>query len=147
MDINTISELAKIIQNNRLSKIEIIEGDTKILIEAADFLSSNAEVRNLPELLHHRKSESLEAAPAENGLAPQKAPLVGTVYLSPKAGAEPFVKKGQEIKEGDTICVVESMKLFNEIVADQDGIIAEVCVQNGQIVEFGQTLFMIEPIA
>ena len=75
----------------------------------------------------------------------QKSPLVGTVYLAPQAGAEPFVKAGDRVRKGDVLCIVESMKMFNNIEAEYDGIIEEICVDNGQIVEFGQTLARILP--
>ncbi|MBQ5589695.1 MAG: acetyl-CoA carboxylase, biotin carboxyl carrier protein, partial [Anaerotignum sp.] len=75
----------------------------------------------------------------------QKSPLVGTVYLAPRVGAEPFVKVGDQVKKGDVLCIVESMKMFNNIEAELDGTIEAVCVDNGQVVEFGKPLVCILP--
>ncbi len=75
-----------------------------------------------------------------------KAPLVGTFYRAPAPGAEPFVEIGSEVKPGDTLCIVEAMKNMNEIESDVHGIIKEICVENAQLVEFGQVLFKIKPL-
>ena len=85
------------------------------------------------------------AAPAapEEDLYEQKTPLVGTVYMAPQAGAAPYVSVGDHVAAGDTVCIVESMKMFNEIAAECSGTIEEICVNNGQIVEYGQVLFRI----
>lgn len=73
-----------------------------------------------------------------------KAPMVGTFYISPSPDAQPFVKVGQTVKTGDTLCIIEAMKMFNEIEADRSGSIKEILVNNGEPVEFGQPLFIIE---
>ncbi len=75
-----------------------------------------------------------------------KAPLVGTFYRAPAPGAEPFVEVGSEVKPGDTLCIVEAMKNMNEIESDIHGIVKEICVENAQLVEFGQVLFRIKPL-
>ena len=106
MDTNKINDLAKILRQNQLTKLDLTEGDTRIVL---------------------------------------KSPLVGTVYLAPQAGAEPFVQVGDKVKKGDVLCIVESMKMFNNIEAELEGTIAAVCVDNGQIVEFGQPLVRILP--
>ena len=84
-------------------------------------------------------------APAalEEDLYEQKTPLVGTVYVAPQAGAAPYVSVGDHVAAGDTVCIVESMKMFNEIAAECSGTIEEICINNGQIVEYGQVLFRI----
>ena len=71
------------------------------------------------------------------------SPFVGVFYEAPSADAKPFVQVGDEVKKGDVLCIVEAMKLMNEILAEQDGVIREVCVENNQVVEYGQTLFVI----
>ena len=76
-----------------------------------------------------------------NRLKEVKSPLVGIFYAAPSPGAEPFAGVGSRVKKGDVLCVVEAMKLMNEITADADGEVIDVCVQNGQVVEFGQILF------
>ena len=76
-----------------------------------------------------------------NNLAEVTSPLVGVFYASPSPDAEPFVKVGSMVKKGDVLCIVEAMKLMNEIVAEQDGTVVDICAHNGDVVEFGQTLF------
>jgi acetyl-CoA carboxylase biotin carboxyl carrier protein len=86
------------------------------------------------------------AAPAATPVAQGhvvKAPMVGTFYRSPSPGGKPFVDVGQSVKEGDPLCIIEAMKLLNEIEADKSGVIKEVLVENGEPVEFGQPLFVI----
>ena len=91
-----------------------------------------------------------EAAPAPAPAAPQQtgtpltSPMVGTFYRAPSPGADPFVKVGDTVKKGQVVCIIEAMKLLNEVEADMDGTVKEVCVENGQPVEFGQSLFIIE---
>ena len=83
----------------------------------------------------------------EEGLTPIKSPMLGTFYRAPKPGAPPFVQVGQVVSEDDTVCIIEVMKLFNTIKAGVRGRIAKVCVENAQMVEFQQTLFLVEEIA
>ncbi|MGB3820296.1 acetyl-CoA carboxylase biotin carboxyl carrier protein, partial [Achromobacter pulmonis] len=83
-----------------------------------------------------------EAAPAVQGHV-VKAPMVGTFYRSPNPGAAPFIDVGQSVKEGDPLCIIEAMKLLNEIEADKSGVIKEILVENGEPVEYGQPLFVI----
>ena len=91
-----------------------------------------------------------EVAPAPAPTAPQQtgtpltSPMVGTFYRAPSPGADPFVKVGDTVKKGQVVCIIEAMKLLNEVEADMDGTVKEVCVENGQPVEFGQSLFIIE---
>ena len=85
------------------------------------------------------------AAPKAEAQAPDfisvKSPMVGVFYTSPAENAEPFVKVGDKVTKGQTLCIVEAMKLMNELTADQDGVITEICVENGQVVDFGCELF------
>lgn len=83
----------------------------------------------------------------EEGLTPIRSPMLGTFYRAPKPGAPPFVQVGQEVSEDDTVCIIEVMKLFNTIKAGVRGRIAKVCVENAQMVEFQQTLFLVEEVA
>lgn len=87
------------------------------------------------------------AAPASAPSAPQgktiDAPMVGVFYQAPSPDAEPYVKVGQSVKKGDTVCIIEAMKLMNEIQAEEDGVISEILVKNGEIVEFGKPMFVI----
>lgn len=142
MDTNKINDLAKILRQNQLTKLDLTEGDTRIVLEAG----GRQAVVEMPVVSVENIAEvpSVEKAEAPAGVE-QKSPLVGTVYLAPQAGAEPFVQVGDKVKKGDVLCIVESMKMFNNIEAELEGTIAAVCVDNGQIVEFGQPLVRILP--
>jgi len=147
MDTNKINDLAKILRQNQLTKLDLTEGDTRIVLEAggrqAVVEMPVVSVENIAEV-PVTEVPSVEKAEAPAGVE-QKSPLVGTVYLAPQAGAEPFVQVGDKVKKGDVLCIVESMKMFNNIEAELEGTIAAVCVDNGQIVEFGQPLVRILP--
>lgn len=148
MDTNKINELAKILRQNQLTKLDLTEGDNRIVLEAARPVAVEAPVYVPVETV---AEVPVAAAPVPeqkeevSNAVEQKSPLVGTVYLAPQAGAEPFVKVGDKVKKGDVLCIVESMKMFNNIEAEQEGTIEAVCVDNGQIVEFGQPLVRILP--
>lgn len=144
MDINKINELAKILRQNQLTKLDLTEGDSRIVLEAGGKAVTTVEI---PAVSVDNAGE-IAAEPAaivEKTGMEQKSPLVGTVYLAPQTGAEPFVKVGDRVKKGDVLCIVESMKMFNHIEAEWDGTIEAICVDNGQIVEFGQALVRILP--
>lgn len=148
MDINKINELAKILRQNQLTKLDLTEGDSRLVLEAEGRAVTTVEipvvsVDHTAEILAE-PAGIVEKTEEKTGME-QKSPLVGTVYLAPQAGAEPFVKAGDRVKKGDVLCIVESMKMFNNIEAEYDGTIEEICVDNGQIVEFGQTLVKILP--
>ena len=148
MDTNKINELAKILRQNQLTKLDLTEGDSRLVLEAEGRAVTTVEipvvsVDHTAEILAE-PAEIVEKTEEKTGME-QKSPLVGTVYLAPQAGAEPFVKAGDRVKKGDVLCIVESMKMFNNIEAEYDGTIEEICVDNGQIVEFGQTLVKILP--
>jgi acetyl-CoA carboxylase biotin carboxyl carrier protein len=83
--------------------------------------------------------------PAEAGLVDVSSPIVGTYYRQPSPGSDPFVEVGSRVKKGQVLCIIEAMKLMNEIEAEIDGEVVEICVQNGQPVEFGEVLFRIRP--
>jgi len=87
-----------------------------------------------------------QAAPLEGeGLVPIRSTMLGVFYRSPKPGAPPFVEVGSHVKKGETICLIEVMKLFNAVAADVEGRIAQICAEDGQLVEYNQTLFIVEP--
>lgn len=151
MDTNKINELAKILRQNQLTKLDLTEGETRIVLEAANGRAAAAESIVLPVAPVAEASAPVAAVPAAEEAAPaaagveQKSPLVGTVYLAPQAGAAPFIQVGDHVEKGDVLCIVESMKMFNNIEAELAGTIEAVCVDNGQIVEFGQPLVRILP--
>ena len=146
MDVNKINELAKILCQNQLTKLDLTEGDCRIVLETG---GSSAATVEIPVVSVEKTAEVpvvsasvVEKTEPAAGVE-QKSPLVGTVYLAPQVGAEPFVKVGDQVKKGDVLCIVESMKMFNNIEAELDGTIEAVCVDNGQVIEFGQPLVRI----
>lgn len=148
METTKIAELAKILKDNGLTKLDLTEGDNRLVLEAVSAPVAPAVVvpAAVPvEAVPVAAAEAPAAAPAapEEDLYEQKTPLVGTVYMAPQAGAAPYVAVGDHVAAGDTVCIVESMKMFNEIAAECSGTIEEICVNNGQIVEYGQVLFRI----
>ena len=153
MDVNKIVELANIMKINGLTLLDWTEGENRLVLEAVPAKAAAPVPAPAAEPLAapapaEQPVVAAEAAPAaedaaEPDLYEQKTPLVGTVYLAPQTGAAPFVSVGDHIGAGETICIVESMKMFNQIAADCSGVVEEICVSNGQIVEYGQTLFRI----
>ena len=154
METTKIAELAKILKDNGLTKLDLTEGDNRLVLEAvsapvapAVVMPAAVPVEAVPVAAAEAPAaapEALEAPAApEEDLYEQKTPLVGTVYVAPQAGAAPYVSVGDHVAAGDTVCIVESMKMFNEIAAECSGTIEEICINNGQIVEYGQVLFRI----
>ena len=148
MNIKQIRELAQILSQNDLSALEITEGETRIRMERS--AAPAAAVRPVQTAAVQSPAERPAApVPAEerdagvdfNRLTEVKSPLVGVFYAAASPEAEPFVKIGSTVKKGEVMCIVEAMKLMNEIVAEQDGTVVDICAHNGDIVEFGQTLF------
>lgn len=153
MDMRKIKKLIELIQSTGVAEIEIREGEESVRITreitkatsvmmAAPAPIAAAPVATAPEAKPAPATKS-DAAPASDKHA-LKAPMVGTVYLSSTPGAKPFVEIGQTVKVGDVICLIEAMKMFNQIEADRAGTITARLVDNGTPVEFNQPLFTIE---
>ena len=155
MDLRKLKTLIDLVSESNISELEITEADGKVRIVKAD---PNAAVIAVPQqLVHHQPAPAVAAAPvaaAPAAAAPAeapaisghvvKSPMVGTFYRSASPGAKAFVEVGDQIKEGEPICIIEAMKIMNEIEADKAGTVTKVLCQNGQAVEFGQPLFIIE---
>ena len=144
MDLRKLKKLIDLVQESGIAELEITEGEEKVKIVKGGVASvSAAPVMALPAA-----APAAAAAPAEVSDAGQeghvvKAPMVGTFYRSPSPDAKVFVEVGQAVKEGDTICIIEAMKLMNEIEADASGTVKAILVENGQPVEYGQPLFIL----
>lgn len=140
MDTNEIKSLAEIMKANDIANLEIEDGKIKIHMErgtaAGTILPANAPVV-LPQ-------PAGAAAAEEDSCIYIKAPMVGVFYTSAAPGEPPFVKEGSVVKKTDTVCIIEAMKLMNDIAAECDGEIAEILVKNGDIVEYGQKLFKVK---
>lgn len=151
MDIRKIKKLIELLQKTGVAEIEIREGEESVRITRET--KKPTEILMAPPMMAapitaESKTEKQEAAQTnQNNLADKhtvKSPMVGTVYLSPTPGAKPFVEIGQTVKVGDIICLIEAMKMFNQIEADKAGAIVSRLVDNGTPVEFHQPLFVIE---
>lgn len=143
MKVEEIQSLAQIMREAGLTLLEVTEGDKKIRLEKRIPTAKAADVctgyTSVPDAL--QAAGSPEAKPVISNLREIKSPLVGVFYSGPSPDAEPYVKVGGRVKKGDILCVIEAMKLMNELNADMDGEIAEICAESGQVVEYGQTLF------
>ena len=150
MNLRQIRELVRLLESSSLTVLEIEEADLRVRLEKGQTTGFAQPVPSaLPQAVPAALPVETAPAPAPvadgtvdfNRLKEVKSPLVGIFYAAPSPGAEPFAGVGSRVKKGDVLCVVEAMKLMNEITADTDGEVIDVCVQNGQVVEFGQILF------
>ena len=148
MDVKKIESLAKLMKETGLTGLELVEDGQQLRLErqvevVAAPVAAPAPAAPVPAT----GAEALgvtheEPAPVKEGTL-VLAPTVGVFYSAPSPDARPFVEVGDQVKKGDTLCIIEAMKLMNEIPAEVDGTIAEVCVGNGQVVEYNQPLFRI----
>ena len=148
-DIEYIEKLAKVLADNSLTEISLEDGEQAITLRNEVVGVTAAPVVAAAPVAQPQAAQPAQAsAPAEQKEVkkgkPLTSPMVGTFYSAPSPDADPFVKVGQTIKEGDVVCIVEAMKLMNEIESEFSGKIVEICVQDGQPVEFGQVLMYIE---
>jgi acetyl-CoA carboxylase biotin carboxyl carrier protein len=150
MDLRKLKTLIDLVQNSGISELEISEGEEKIRIAkhfvaapATTTINMPAAAAAAPAAVAPAPTPVAEAVPAQVEGHVMKAPMVGTFYRSSSPDASPFVEIGQTVKEGDTLCVIEAMKLMNEIEADISGVIKAIQVENGQAVEYGQPMFVI----
>ena len=140
MKIEELRELAQIMKENGLGILELQEDGTNLRMEAA---SAAAPAAPAPAA-SAAPVATQDGTPVDfNNLKEVKSPMVGVFYQAPSPEADPYVHVGSKVKKGDVLCVIEAMKLLNEITADTDGEIVDVCVENGQLVEYGQVLFKI----
>ena len=151
MDLRKLKKLIDLVQESGIAELEITEGEEKVkIVKGGSVLAmAPAQVMAAPvaEARPPATSAAAAAAPAEADAGQEghvvKAPMVGTFYRSPSPDAKAFVEVGQAVKEGDTICIIEAMKLMNEIEADASGTVKAILVENGQPVEYGQPLFIL----
>ena len=148
IDAAAIRELAELLTETDLTEIEIEQGGMRLRVvrQAAAIAYAQTPATQPAPAPSSSQSVSAEApAPKREGPAPGAvtSPMVGTVYLSPQPGSPPFVKVSDKVKEGDTLLIVEAMKTMNPIVAPRAGTITEICINDSQPVEFGQTLLIL----
>jgi acetyl-CoA carboxylase biotin carboxyl carrier protein len=156
MDIRKIKKLIELLEESGIAEIEIKEGEEAVRISRAGSASAQAlpqaQVAATPAAAAIAPATAAAAAAAVESGAPKPkpnehvitAPMVGTFYASPSPGAKAFVEIGDEIKVGQVLCIIEAMKMMNQIEADRAGRIASIMARNGDPVEFGQPLFVVE---
>jgi len=142
IDKNIIKELSDYLNEFNLTEIEITEKDTKIKVSKNN-VSVSSNPTNLTPSLNFQNENILNKASIKTGKE-ITSPIIGTAYHSPEPGAKKFVEVGKKIKKGDTIMIVEAMKTMNHVPSTSDGVVKEICVEDGQPVEFGQTIIILE---
>ena len=146
MDLRKLKKLIDLVEESGISELEITEGEERVRISRHG--SGQNVIYASPQMQHVSAAPMAPvatvpvAAPEAEGHA-VKSPMVGTFYRTPSPGAKPFVEVGQNVSAGETLCIIEAMKLLNEIEADQSGVIKAILVENGQPVEYGEPLFII----
>ncbi|ENX1821504.1 acetyl-CoA carboxylase biotin carboxyl carrier protein [Neisseria gonorrhoeae] len=146
MDLRKLKKLIDLVEESGIAEIEVTEGEEKVRITRT-IAAAAAPVYAAPAVTPAAApvaASAPAAAPAARDLSDaQKSPMVGTFYRAPGPNAAAFVEVGQQVKAGDTLCIIEAMKLMNEIEAEKSGTVKEILVENGTPVEFGEPLFII----
>lgn len=157
MDIRKIKKLIELLEESGIAEIEIHEGEESVRISRNS--TQAAPVAAMPQVFAAPAAAAAPAPAAAPAEAPAGAeesasdipdghaitsPMVGTFYRAPSPGAKPFVEVGQSVQEGDTLCIIEAMKILNQIESDKNGVVAAILVENGQPIEYGQPLFVIQ---
>ncbi len=149
MDLRKLKKLIDLVEESGITELEITEGEEKVRISkgmaGAPMMMAAPHMMQAPAQAAAPAvpAPAADAAPAEPEGHVVRSPMVGTFYRSPSPGAKSFVEVGQSVSSGDTLCIIEAMKLLNEIEADQGGVIKAILVENGQPVEYGEPLFII----
>jgi acetyl-CoA carboxylase biotin carboxyl carrier protein len=152
MDLRKLKTLIDLVAESDIAELEVTEGESKVRIVKSSAIPQNQMVMvpqqgvqqfAAPAMQAPAAAPAAPAAPAEPTGHVVKSPMVGTFYRSSAPGAPAFIEVGSTVKEGDTLCIIEAMKLLNEIDADVSGTVTKILVENGQPVEFGQPLFVI----
>ena len=153
MDLRKLKTLIDLVSESNVSELEITEAEGKVrIVKSAPVaqvpVAMPAPVATVVAPVPVAAAAPAAAPAAAEPAAPKghviKSPMVGTFYRSSSPGAKPFVELGQAVKEGDAVCIVEAMKILNEIEADKSGVVTQILVENGQAVEYGQPLFVVE---
>ena len=150
MDLRKLKTLIDLVSDSNVSELEITEAEGKVRIVKSMGVAAPVMVQQAPVAAPVAAAPAAVAAPvaAEAPAAPAghavKSPMVGTFYRSSSPGAAPFVQIGSVVKEGDTLCIIEAMKILNEIESDKSGTVTQILCENGQATEYGQPLFIVE---
>lgn len=149
MDLRKLKKLIDLVEESGIAEIEVTEGEEKVRITRSlavpqPVYAAAPAVAAAPAPAAPVAAAGAPAAPARDLSKAQTSPMVGTFYRAPGPNAPVFVEVGQSVNAGDTLCIIEAMKLMNEIEAERSGVVKEILVENGQPVEFGEPLFIIE---
>jgi acetyl-CoA carboxylase biotin carboxyl carrier protein len=151
MDLRKLKKLIDLVQESGIAELEITEGEEKVkIVKGGRVVSETVAAPGLAPAPAPTPAPAAPAAPAVPEAPPQveghvlKSPMVGTFYRAPSPGAKAFVEVGDSVKAGQTVCIIEAMKLLNEIEADKDGVVKAVLAENGQPVEYGEPLLVID---
>jgi acetyl-CoA carboxylase biotin carboxyl carrier protein len=147
MDLRKLKTLIELVENSGIAELELTEGEEHVRISRSSSVAAPMQQYYAAAPQAAPAAAPVAAATPAAPAVPEghvvKSPMVGSFYRSPSPGAKSFVDIGQNVNEGDTLCIIEAMKLLNEIEADKSGVIKAILVENGQAVEFGQPLFII----
>ena len=160
MDLRKLKTLIDLVADSDIAELEVTEGESKVRIAKTSSIQGQTVVMQPQQIMPQQYVQPSVAMPqvnvatqaiaAEAAAAPAepegnvvKSPMVGTFYSAPAPGNPPYVEVGSSVKQGDTLCIIEAMKLLNEIEADTSGVVKQILVENGEPVEFGQPLFVI----
>ena len=142
IDKSIIKELSDYLDEFNLTEIEITEKDTKIKVSKNNVSISNQPAQTSPNIQTY--NQNISEKPNVKSGTQITSPIIGTAYHAPEPGAKKFVEVGKKIKKGDTIMIVEAMKTMNHVPSTTDGVVKEICVEDGHPVEFGQTIIILE---
>lgn len=152
MDLKELKALLRLMEGNDVEELEVEEGGRRIRIRRRAHLAATSQATAVPLQSDARPMVGMApllvpavATPESAGLIPVESPMVGTFYRAPAPGAEPYVREGDLVRKGTVVCIIEAMKLMNEIESEAAGKVVQALVENGQPVEYGQGLFVIEP--
>jgi len=161
MDVSLLERIVRLMASNDLNTVEVRDGDKRVIlkrgvsVEAANTSSGGYAIPHVAPSTHAQSpglasgaasaAAGATASEAEAGLTSIKSPMVGTFYSAPSPDAKPFVSVGSRVDEETDVCIIEAMKVFNNIKAECRGTITKVLVENGETVEFGQVLFLVKP--
>jgi acetyl-CoA carboxylase biotin carboxyl carrier protein len=151
VDIRKIKKLIELLENSSLTELEIREGEESVKLSRQQHIvaATNVLQPNLAQQVVAPAQSAVDSTPTNDNAAVvedgniQRSPMVGTFYTASSPEAEPFAKVGQKVKEGDTLCIVEAMKMFNQIESEFTGTVTKILVENGQPIEFDEPLYVI----
>ncbi len=148
MDIRKVKKLIELLEESDIAEIEIHEGEESVRISRHSSIPAYAPPAAMPAAAQVVETSSVEpkTTSTETEISGHKikSPMVGTFYEAPTPGSKPFVSEGQQVSMGDTLCIIEAMKILNQIESDKSGTVKKILVENGQAVEYNQPLFVID---